>query len=72
MEIVQKLHKILKIIVSGRDLIFTDTFWTELFSCLCTQLAHNSSYDPQSNVKIEIVNKCQEGNLCCFAYEKQT
>jgi hypothetical protein len=42
MEIVQKLHGIPKIIVSDRDPIFTRHFWTKLFSCLGTQLAHSS------------------------------
>jgi hypothetical protein len=72
MEIIQKLHGIPKIIVSDRDPIFTGNFWTELFSCLGTQLAHNSSYHPQSDGKTEIVNKCLEGYLCFFAYNKQT
>jgi transposase InsO family protein len=72
MEIVQKLHGVPKIIVSDRDPIFTRNFWTELFSCLGTQLAHNSSYHPQSNGKNEIVNKCLEGYLHFFAYDKQT
>ena len=44
MNIVQKLHGNPKIIVSDRDLIFTGKFWTKLFSCLGTQLAHSSSY----------------------------
>jgi hypothetical protein len=44
METVQKLHGKPKIIVSDRDPIFTGYFWTELFSCLGTQLAHSSSY----------------------------
>ena len=47
-ENIQKLHGYPKIIVSDRDPIFTGNFWTELFSCLGTQLAHNSSYHPQS------------------------
>jgi hypothetical protein len=57
-EIVQKLHGTPKIIVSDKDPIFTRNFWTELFSCLGTQLAHSSSYHPQSDGKTEIVNKC--------------
>jgi hypothetical protein len=57
MEIVQKLHGILKIIISDRDPIFTRNFSTELFFCLGTQLAHISSYHPQSDGKIEIVSK---------------
>ena len=44
----------------------------ELFSCLGTQLAHISSYHPQSNWKTKIVNKCLEGYLCFFVYDKQT
>ena len=61
MEIVQNLHGIPKIIVSDRDPIFTGNFCTELFSCLGTQLAHNSSYNPEFDGKIEIVNKCLKG-----------
>jgi hypothetical protein len=63
MDIVQKLHGFPKIIVSDRDPIFTRNFWTELFSCLGTQLAHSSSYHPQSDGNNEIVNKCIEGYL---------
>ena len=48
---VQKLHGIPKIIVSYKDPFFMGKFGTELFSCLGTQLAHNSSYHPQSNGK---------------------
>ena len=60
-ETVQKLHRKLKIIVSDRDPIFTAIFQKKLFSCLGTQLAHKSSYHPQSYEKTEIVNKCLEG-----------
>ena len=63
METIQKLHVNPNIIISVRDPIFTRNFWMELFSCLGTQLAHISSYHPQSNRKIEIVKKCLEGYL---------
>jgi transposase InsO family protein len=72
METIQKLHGNPKIIVSDRDPIFTGHFWTYLFSCLGTQLAHSSSYHPQSNGQTEIVNKCLEGYLHCFVSDKQT
>jgi hypothetical protein len=60
MEIVQKLHGSPKIIVSDKDPIFTGHFWTKLFSCLGTQLAHSSSCHPQSNGQTELMNKCLE------------
>ena len=41
METIQKLHGNPKIIVSEKDPIFTRNFWTKLFSCLGTQLAHS-------------------------------
>jgi hypothetical protein len=72
METVQKLHGSPMIIVSDRDPIFTGHFWTKLFSCLGTQLAHISSSHPQSDGKTEIVNKCMEGYLHCFFSDKQT
>jgi hypothetical protein len=72
MEIVQKLLGVPKIIVSDKDPIFIRNFWTELFCYLGTQLAHSSSYHPQSDEKNEIVNKYIEGYLRCFASDKQT
>ena len=72
METIQKLHRNSKNILSDRDPIFTRNFWTKLFSCLGTHLAHSSSYHPQSDGKTKIVNKCLEGYLCCFVFDKQT
>ena len=57
MDTIQKLHGYPRVIVSDRDPIFTRNFWTELFSCLGAQLAHRSSYHPQSDGQNEIVNK---------------
>ena len=71
-DIFQKLHRNLKIIVSDRDPIFTGEFWIELCSCLGTQLAQISSSHPQFDGQTDIVNKCLEGYLCCFASNKQT
>ena len=49
MDTIQKLHGNPRVIVSDKDPIFTGKFFSELFSCLGTQLAHSSSYHPQSN-----------------------
>jgi len=72
MKSIQKLHGNPNIIVSDRDPIFTGNFWTKLFSCQGTQLTHSSSYHPQSDEKIEIMNKCLEGYLHCFVPDKET
>jgi hypothetical protein len=72
METFQKVHGSPNIIVIDKDPIFTGHFWIELFSCLGTQLAHSSSYHPQSDGQTEIVNKCLEGYLCCFVSDEQT
>ena len=37
-----------------------------------TQLAHSSSYHPQSDGKTNIVKKCLEGYLRCFVSDKRT
>ena len=60
------------IIVSDRDPIFTRNFWTKLFSCLGTQLAHSSYYHPKSHGKTKIVNKCFEGYIYFFVSNKRT
>lgn len=70
METIQKIHGIPMVNLSDIDPIFIGKFWIKLFSCLGTQLAHNSSYHPQSNGKTYIVNKCLEGYVCFFASNK--
>lgn len=70
METIQKIHGNPKIIVSDRDPIFIGNFWTKLFSCHGTLLAHSSSYHPQTDGKIEIVYKYLEGYLHCFVFDK--
>ena len=61
METIQKLHGAPNIIVSDRDPIFTGNFWAELFSCLGTQMAHSSSYHPQSDGQTKIVKNVWKG-----------
>eukprot|EP00253_Pinus_taeda_P033714 PITA_33714 len=42
------------------------------FQWILSQLAHSSSYHPQSDGQTEIVNKCLEGYPRCFVSDKQT
>jgi hypothetical protein len=65
-----KLHGMPNAIVSDRDAIFTSTFWQELFRIQGITLAMSSAYHPQSDGQIEIVNKCLEHYLRCYAGEQ--
>jgi len=72
LDTVQKLHGSPKITVSDIYPIFTGNFGTELFSCLGTQLAHSSSYHPQSDGQTKIVKNILEGYLRFFVTDKKT
>ena len=54
MDTIQKLHGNLEINGSDKYPIITRNFWMKLLNCLDTQIAHISSYHPQSNGKNEI------------------
>ena len=54
MDIVRKQHGKPKVILSDRVPIFFGKFWTKLFSCLGTQLAHSWSYHPQLDGKLRL------------------
>ena len=69
---IQKLHGTPKVIISDCDFIFISNFLKDLFSCLGTQLAHSSSYHPQTYGKTKVVDKCLEGYLCYFTSKKKS
>jgi transposase InsO family protein len=71
MDQVFKLHGMPNSIVSDRDPTFTSNFWQELFKLQGTQLHLSSAYYPQADGQMEVVNKCLETYMRCFAYEKQ-
>jgi hypothetical protein len=71
MDQVFKLHGMSHSIVSNQDTTFTSNFWQYLFKLQGTQLHLIITYHPQTNGQIEVVNKCLETYLRCFASKRK-
>jgi hypothetical protein len=71
MDNIFKLHGMPDSIISDKDPTFTSNFWQEIFKIQGTQLHLITAYHPQNDGQTEIVNKCLETFLMCFASDRQ-
>lgn len=67
LEHIFKLHGMPKIIINDKDPNYVRKFWQELFKLQGFQLKHSFTYHPQTNGKIEVVNKPLETYLHYFS-----
>jgi hypothetical protein len=71
MDQVFKLHAMSYSIVYDRDPNFTINFWQELLKLRGNQFHLSTTYHPQTDGQIEVVNKCLETYFRCFASKMQ-
>lgn len=70
MKEVLSLHGIPNSIITDRDPLFVSKFWKETFRLQGTRLKLIYAYHLEIDGKMEILNRCLENYLRCFASEQ--
>jgi len=71
MDQIFKMHGMPTSIVSNRDPTFTNKFWQDPLKLHSTQLQMSKTYHPHRDGQTEVVNKCLETYMRCFASDRQ-
>ena len=70
MELVRKLHDMLRSIISNRDPLFISKFWQALFRLSGTKLRMSFLYHPQTDGQTKVANRIIEQYLRAFVHRK--
>ena len=67
-----RLHGVMKMVISDRDVKFTSNFWKSLFAGLETKINFSTSYHPKTYGKTEPINQVIEDMLRMYVMSKPT